>query len=454
MHRIRFAIGALLASAELLGVAPVAGAADHFVPTSTSKFDCSRVQPGDMVTLASGIREKLTIQNCTGNSATAIVIRNDPRGTSPTQIRRSSGGAGGFIFHCVSCVWTTIDGSYKWVGAPAGETYGIQVSMTGGGSPTAFVRIAGVSRFVTIRNVEVDGAWPSIATDGIGISINDQAVTTAKYPGLWREGILIENNFVHDTEGEGVYVGPNWPLGDIPLRNVEIANNRVEGAGWDGIQLKSAIAGTNIIHHNIVKRVGVRKDSRAGEHYGISIYEGNGQIYGNWVEQSGEAGISHFIHHMPASFGVQQVEIYNNIVLDPGRTGPNAGHGIVSTHAAGTARVLPNIYNNTVVRAKDDGIRVGGDAAGGLVRDNIVADAGKSAIKVPSNVGRSKNLVGPVSQMGFVDAASMNFRLAPSSSARNSGSNGSSPFDDFAGVKRPQEGVADPGAFEFDPATQ
>jgi hypothetical protein len=427
-----------------------ADAADHVVPASTPKFDCSKVGPGDTVTLPSGVRGNLTIENCTGASGKPIVIRNDSRGTSPTQIRRSSGSGGGFVLYCFNCIWTTIDGSSKWVGAPAGKTYGIKVSMTGGGSPTALVKIGGVSRFVTIRNVEVDGGWPSVATDGIGISINDQVATTSKYPNLWREGILIEDNYVHNTEGEGMYIGPNWGTGGLPLRNIEIANNRVETTGWDGIQLKSAISGTNIIHHNTVKRAGAKKDSSAGAHYGISLYEGNGLIYSNWVEKSGESGISHYIHYMPSSYPAQKAEIYNNVVVDPGQTGPNAGHGIVSTRSAGKAKVLPNIYNNTVIRAKDDGIRVGGDAAvGGFVRDNIVAESRRLNIRAPSNVSQINNRVGSVSQMGFVNASSMNFKLAPASSARNAGSSTSSPYDDYAGVKRPQENARDQGAYEF-----
>jgi hypothetical protein len=432
-----------------LGVASTASAADHFVSSGTSNFNCASVDPGDTVTLASGPRGSLVIQNCSGASGRPILIRNDPRGTGPTQIRRSSGNAGGFVFNCINCVWTTIDGSSKWIGAPSGQTYGISVSMTGGGSPTAFIKISGVSRFLTIRNVEVNGAYPAMATDGIGISINDHDVTTSKYPGLWREGILLENNYVHNVQGEGMYVGPNWGKGDIPLRNIEIRNNRIETTGWDGIQLKSAISGTNEIHHNVIKRVGQRVDSFGGQHYGISIYEGNGKIYNNWVERSGEAGISHYIHHMPSSYGSQVSEIFNNIVVDAGQTGPNAGHGIVSANASGTARTLPHIYNNTVIRAKDIGIKVGSGAAGGYVRDNIVADSARTAISAPSNVGKINNRTGSVSQMGFAGASSLNFKLTSSSAARNAGSKDVGGYD-FDGVARPQEGAGDQGAFEFD----
>ena len=115
------------------------------------------------------------------------------------------------MFNCNNCVGVEIDGSYKWNGAPSGRTYGIKLTTTTGGGPSMFLRIAGLSRFVTIRNVEIDGAWPRLASEGSGISVNDLKVKSSAYPGLWREGILIEDNYIHDVKREGMYVGPNYP---------------------------------------------------------------------------------------------------------------------------------------------------------------------------------------------------------------------------------------------------
>src|SRR5262245_28277198 len=134
-----------------------AEAAERVIAAGTEKFECGSVNPGDVLTLQSGTRGVLSIQGCKATAANPIIIRNDPRGNGPTIIRRSGGGSGGFLFSCNSCVGVVIDGSYKWQGAPSGKTYGIQVTMTGGGAPTSFMKIGGLSRFVTIRNVEVDG---------------------------------------------------------------------------------------------------------------------------------------------------------------------------------------------------------------------------------------------------------------------------------------------------------
>jgi hypothetical protein len=256
------------------------------IPTQEDRFECASIAPGTLLTLAAGARGPLTIQNCNGTAADPIVIRNDPEGTGPTVISRASGPEDGFVFNCKDCTGVTIDGSYKWPGAPAGKTYGIKVTMTGGGSPSAFVNVGGLSRFVTIRNVEVDGAWPALATNGIGISVNDHSVKRVDHPDLWREGILIEDSYVHNVETEGMYIGPNYRDGDLPLRDVEIRYNRVDDTGWDGINTKSMWAGDNSIHHNRIRRAGVNAATSmdAAQYSGIMNNAGTVKIYNNWVE--------------------------------------------------------------------------------------------------------------------------------------------------------------------------
>ena len=115
--------------------------------------------------------------------------------------------------------------------------------------------------------------------------------------------------------------------------------------------------------------------------------------------------------------------------------------------------LISRVYNNTVVKAGANGISVGGDAAGGFVRDNIVADAVGTDVKAPANVSTTNNRIGTVAQMGFVGASANNFRLLSTSPARNAGSSGA-PATDFDGVSRPQGGAPDQGAFEHSTGTQ
>ncbi len=305
-----------LLSVVSLGASEMALAAEHKVSSETAYFDCSSLKPGDTLTLASGTRGPLAVKNCNGTSSNPIIIRNDPNGSGPTVIRRSSGSAGGFVFNCFHCVGVKMDGSYKWRGAPSGKTYGIKMTMTGGKAPSAFLRFGGLSRFVTIRNVEVDGAWPAISNYGSGIRINDESVKRSQYPSLWREGILIEDNFVHDVALEGMYIGHNYKTGGLPVRNIEIRNNRVEDIGYEGINTKSVWEGDNSIHHNEIRRAGKNSaDSNKGSQYsGITNLSGKMKIYNNWIETTGKHGIQVWTEEGPkvsegrGPFEVQHLE--------------------------------------------------------------------------------------------------------------------------------------------------
>lgn len=438
---------AQVGAAVLLGMSCQAIVAEnHAISPEMAKFNCSVAGPGDTITLAGGVRGRLSIENCTGSASAPIVIRNDVNGSGPTVIQNTSGD--GFVFQCYNCKNIVIDGTGKWQAAPSGRTYGIKVLQKGGGSPAAFVKLNGRSSFMTIRGVEVDGKWPSLSSNGVGIDVNDHTVDAASNPGVWREGILIEKNYVHAVEGEGMYVGPNFKQGDLPLRNIEIRDNIVENTGWDGINLKMAVDGSNSIHHNILRRTGSSKDGSSGQHYGIALYESTGAIYNNWVEEAGESGITHYMHYLPKSYGVQQSEIYNNVVIRPGATGPLAGNGIVSASSDGATATSPRIYSNTIVGARGAGIRVGTDASGGYVRDNIVVDSKDTAISAPSSIAQASNLVGSASKAMFIDADHLDFRLQAASPARNAGSS-SHPEFDYADVKRSTDGAVDIGAFEY-----
>ena len=439
-------LGALLLLA--MGGQP-AIAANYSVAAGVAKFDCAVARPGDTITLAAGARGPLAISNCPGTSTNPITVKNDVSGSGPTVIQQSSGTGAGFVLLCTDCIGVVFDGSGKWAGAPSATTYGIKVTMTGGSSPTAFIKVAGKSRFVTIKNVEVDGRWPSLSKDGIGISVNDNTVFAADNPELWRVVIVIANSYVHNIQGEGMYLGPNWPSNGLPLRNITIRDNRVEDTGWDCIQLKSAISGDNQIHHNVVKRCGKNSDGVSGQHHGISLYEGNGKIYNNWVEETGESGIQHYLDKIPSSYGNQTAEIYNNVVVKTGLTGPLAGHGITcASNTGGVALNVSRVYNNTVVAAEGVGIRIGSTAASGLVRDNIVVDSIGTPISVPSSINNTNNLVSTSAKALFINAGGRDYRLQASSPARNAGSS-TYPAVDHDDIRRPQEGAADQGAFEF-----
>ena len=446
----------VLVAVMFIGIATVSQAADFSITPQMASFDCSKASPGDTLTIVSGTRGPLKVNNCNGSDSKRITIRNDARGNGPAIIRRDSGGGGGFIFACSNCVGVTIDGSQKWQGAPNGRTYGIQITLTGGGGPSAFFKVDGVSRFLTIRGVEVDGAWPRLANGGIGISVNDHSVTLDNHPGLWREGILIENSYVHNVEGEGLYVGPNYGTG-IPLRNIEIRNNLIEDIGWDGINTKSMWTGENRIHHNVIRRVGINTSDQtdSSQYSGIANTAGTVKIYNNWIEKTGQHGIKQWTAGGPsasAGKGPFDTYIWNNIVVDAGsfwRSFMSDSNGIHIGAKAGLEEPNVFVFSNTIVNSRQIGIRAASNVGGGYIRDNIVVDAKAAAVSAASSIAVRNNRIGTAAQLSFVDAAALNFRLRADSPARNQGDNQQFPETDFDDVVRPQDGTPDQGAFEY-----
>jgi hypothetical protein len=445
-----------LVGALCLGMSQAAIAADHKISNSTAKFNCSPVRPGDTVTLPSGTRGSLVITDCEGTASNPIIIRNDPDGNGPAVLQRTSGSRKGFIFSCRDCVGVEIDGSYKWKGAPSGKTYGIKVTMTGGEGPSAFVSISGLSSIVTIRNIEIDGAWPRLKSWGSGIRFNDLSVKRSKNPGRWHEKILIEDNYIHDIRNEGMYIGPNYNDGALPLRDVEIRYNRVEDTGWDAINTKSMWAGDNSIHHNEVRRAGKNTSDtgKKSQYSGIKNISGTVKIYNNWIEATGQHGIMSWTGGGPKASenrGPFAAQIWNNVIVDAGslwRSFMQRGYGISVGAEDGCEEPVPFIYSNTIVNSRISSISVSGNSKPGFVRDNIVAGAGANpAIIVPGFIDLTNNLVGSVSQMDFVDAGRQNFRPKANSPAVNQGSN-SYPQFDHDDVRRPKNGAPDQGAFE------
>ena len=132
------------------------------------------------------------------------------------------------------------------------------------------------------------------------------------------------------------------------------------------------------------------------------MLDGNGSIRGNLVENAGDTAIQHYLQYLPPSYGNRTGEIYNNVVIAPGRVGLLAGNGIATGNTGDAASPVSRVYNNTIVGATATGILIGGSAASGFVRDNLIADAADAAFTAPPSVSKVNNRVGAASQMGFV----------------------------------------------------
>jgi hypothetical protein len=451
-------------------------AKDFFVSRATVNFDGRNVNPGDTITLQAGTRNGLTIKDLVGTRDRPILIRNDYSASRPVTIRRASAVKGGFVFDCNTCKHVIIDGTKKWRGAPddaycgapnGKDGCGIRITSTANGdAPTVFLRLGGFTTDVTVRGVEVDGRWPKVGKGWAGFKLDDVTIKSDQYPGVWRQNVVLEQNYVHNTMREAFYIGPiccgsggtskGAHTGGLPLRNITIQGNLVNNAGWDGIQLKSAYRGVNRINDNVVRNVGRDRSPGIpdGEFMGVSCSDTQCDVFDNLVVNSGEHGFQARVSALPESEGPLRINIYNNVSVNAGLAGNRRAHGVNVIRASSkVARQVVAVYNNTIVRPRRDGIGVKGHnlASDTRIISNIVVDQGRFAVLAPKGSKIEGNGEGSMNAFEFVNPSNENFMLRPGSPARDAGASSLFADEDMNGIRRPQGDRPDIGAYEFIP---
>lgn len=383
----------------------------------------TRPTSGDVIEFASGTHGKVTL-TIVGSSTSRITVR-------ASQTARSIFSAvTDFVVTVRDCRYLTIDGGE--IGANYGFLFTQPAANSGAGH---IVKYKGVNHHVTLRNFEVDGkrtSWsgsPAIAIP-VGVGLHDNAELMSGNPeGTFQDNLIVENGYVHNVAGEGVYGGPNWETQAVPMSNITIRNLLVEDTGRDGVQLKAVYEGTNVVDNVVCRRTGRNNSDRdPGQLFGISIACGTARVSNCEVYDSGESGIQFYTQNGPNIGAVFYghgpytnfpVEAYNCLVVRAGEVGKtmgsnaNAGNGIIAGRdpVAGTENCvppLPNFYNNTVADCDNAGINIGsGCAAGGTASNNVLIGNGQAlSLGVSTtNVGNYTSGTPFVSSSRVFDAA-------------------------------------------------
>lgn len=425
------------------------------IPGNTFQIDGTAYQAGDVICLLAGNKDYLLLQNIQGTEAQPITITN-------------KGGAVlidtdhfyGIKFY--NCKHIILSGS-----GVEGLDYGIQVKRVGAG---AGISIDYYSSNVEIESVEI--AHTAIA--GIYAKTEpfqgdcDQLVTRDNFTMF---DLKIHDCYLHDIADEGLYIGSSKYTGQVVhqcndvvvlphvIEGVEIYNNIIEHTGWDGIQVSSAPVDCSI-HDNIV-----RNDSYAaypGQMSGILIGGGSKcDCYNNKIYDGTGDGID--------VFGMGFMKIYNNLIVRAGKTfepgNPTAfksGIYIGKVEGALSPGATFSVYQNTIISPKSFGITYNNDAATmGYVANNLITDPGYYSVSgdasfvnlnvMPSLVSQQNNYKSTEnSAPKFIDAASDNYDLKPSSPAVNYGKDllAEGIEDDIEGRERPWHTYFDAGAYE------
>lgn len=208
----------------------------------------------------------------------------------------------------------------RLTGTGSTDNYGIKISAA---QPFGVVAELETTNF-EIDHLEITG------TQGPGISARTRPVCdgSSNRGTFTQKNTIIHHNYVHDTGGEGFYIGgshwhtsfpenepcPSVTLYEPELDGVKIYNNVVENSGQDGIQVGGAIQGCEI-YNNVIINYGLKNIEV--HQSGIQINPGTtGDVYSNLIK--GGTGTAIFIN----GFGNR---IFSNLIVDCKKNGIMAG---------------------------------------------------------------------------------------------------------------------------------
>ena len=399
------------------------------------------LKPGDVIGLSSGVDYgTLEFHNIVGTKEQPIIIKN----CNGKAIIRATDDA--------YAVKTVRSRFFRMTGGTVSGEYGIDIQ---GG--TMGIQLTGLSTNFEVDHVEIS----NVGFAGI-IAKTDPTCDDATIRGNFTMyDVTLHNNYIHDTGGEGFYVGNSFYDGmdrkecgkRLPheIKGLKIFNNIVHDTGWDAIQVGCAIEGTEI-HHNEVRNYG--KANKLYQNNGIQIGSGTGGlVYNNLIKNGSGNGMM--------MNGIGDNVVYNNIIV-------NAGSNGIFCDERYTPGQGFTFVNNTILNPKKDGIRLYSELVPmNTVVNNIIAapgtideytnsrsseDAYVYVMSKDCNVNMSNNLfVRTVEEVLFVDPAKDNYRLNPTSPAVNFGKD-IDRFNiskDFYLVSRLKGRAYDIGASEF-----
>ncbi|MGM0581503.1 MAG: choice-of-anchor Q domain-containing protein [Bacteroidota bacterium] len=402
------------------------------------------IQPGDVICLESG-RDygPLLFTNIEGTMANPVIIKN-----CGGVANIDSDGSFGMKFQKSK--------HFKLMGNGSEEKYGIKVSTSSG----FFVMMEYFTNSFTISNIEVAGNEPggigeNSGFSGIGIKTSpyqdcDLFSDESRQAWIMRD-IEVSNNYIHDTGGEGLYVGHGFYTGrkerdcdqvtySHSIQNIRIFDNIIKNVGFDGIQIKNADRNVEVFDNEIVG-FGMRDEGAHNE--GLFIGEGStGEYYNNLIMNGTGNGIQYQ--------GMGNVDIFNNVIVNV------KGNGFFGAHGPFVHRIpdgYHNIMNNTFVNIGEVAFTFYNDD-GGVKRlmNNVFAGVGGEMSSKGAELDSAMNLfTQDVESLGFVDAENGKLGLKPGSPLIDSGVDQVYELGvifDFRENPRPSGNAVDVGAFE------
>ena len=356
-----------LAFAPKLHASPTSFTVDTlltFVDALASPFNM--VKPGDTILFEPGSRDYILIRNFYGEQGKPIVFMNKS-GTVNIHTDHYFG------ISIQNCRFVRLTGS-----GSENEFYGFKITRVLNG---AGIGVNDLSSDFEIDHVSIENA----SIGGIYAKTDPDCSFTSNRGNFTQYNTLIHDNYIAHVGDEGMYVGSTKYFGQnvncngedtllLPslLDGVRIYNNIIKYTGWDGIQVSSASTDCQIYDNLIMYD---SQDQSFGQMSGIMLGGGSKcDCYNNVISEGKGGGIE--------SHGLGGYRIFNNIIVDAGRTflpldTSQMKYGIYVTDISVEADSAFYIMHNDIINPKSDGIRfVSTLSKGSIIASNVIISPG------------------------------------------------------------------------------
>lgn len=411
------------------------------VSTNTVTVDGAKlgIKPGAVICLQGGATYKnIFFKNLKGTAAAPITIEN-----------------------CGGTATLNATGTYFGIKTQLCS----HIRITGGSGTSYGIKVNGGQQSVTLEYLTTDVELDHVEVGNSGFSgimaKTDPSCDDATIRGNFTMyNVLLHDNFVHDTGGEGFYVGHSfWNKGMTlscgvryphAIQGLKIYNNVVKNSGWEAIQVGSAPTGSEV-YNNRIENYGTKNEQY--QNNGVQFSEGApGKFYGNFIK--GGKGNAVMIIGNAENF------IHDNVIV-------NAGVDAIFCEDRTTGPGF-TILNNTIINPGSTGIKLYSDEVTmNIVMNNLIVNPGSYTTQKAPRTGQdayiyvlnkavklqtlNNYVTRDINAVKFVNAGADNYGLTSASPTLNKGANISIyniPID-YAQNSRLKGITYDIGAYEF-----
>ncbi len=389
---------------------------DFTIPAGTGIYNFDgkkqKIQAGQVICLEAGKRSGLIFSNLEGTADNPIIIVNHGG-----QVELGDKETSNAILFLKS--------RYVHLTGTGDVSTGFGIKIAGSSTGSQGIGVVGLSSDFEIDHIEIQNAGYA----GMMIKTDPNCADhTGERPNFTMYNISVHDNYIHDTDAEGIYLGNSFYIGTTvycgykqyphEVRGVKIFNNRFENTGQESIQVGCGVAAVEIHDNQIYNYGKANNDMQNG---GIQVGLGTtGKVYNNFIKSG--PGPSIVIE------GIGENYIYNNVVVNSGYVAVNINTrptplstDIVANGFLGGVYVINNTFINPAQAAINEYINL---AKNNVFYNNLIVTSLSSwqQMRIDTDWKFSNNII--VKNIGdakFADPAQDDYHLLSGSPAIDAG---------------------------------